>query len=331
MKTVFPASMASMVTMFTITNAALAFLCLGAGAAAAQPYPTKPVRLIVPYAPGGGVDIMARILAPKFTAAMGQQFVVDNRSGAGAILGTDLVAKATADGYTLLFTNPAHVSNPSLNAKLPFDAVRDFTAVGLAGLSSSVLVVHPATAAKSVKELVALAQAKPGQLNYASAGVGSAIFLAMELFKSTAKIDVVHIPYKGAGPAMTDVIGGQVPLMFIAISPSLPHIKAGRLRALGTSSAKGLGVLPDVRPIADTYTGFDHTDWYGIMAPANTPAAIVNRVNREINAALAAPDVRDRVLAMGAESVGGSAQEFDARIKNEIGKWAKVFNKNAAR
>jgi len=312
----------------------LALLALAGAAtpALAQPapaYPSKPVRLIVPYAPGGGVDIMARLLAPKFTAALGQQFVVDNRGGAGAILGTDLVAKATADGYTLLFTNPAHVSNPSLNAKLPFDSVRDFTAVGLAGLSSSVLVVHPATAAKSVKDLVALAQAKPGQLNYASAGVGSAIFLAMELFKSTARIDVVHIPYKGAGPAMTDVIGGQVPLMFIAISPSLPHIKAGRLRALGTSSAKGLSVLPEVRPIADTFAGFDHTDWYGVLAPAATPAAIVTRINREINTALAAPDVRERVLGMGAEPAGSTVQEFDARIKNEIGKWAKVFGKTA--
>lgn len=308
--------------LVTLTAAAVT-----AAAHAQSPYPAKPVRLIVPYAPGGGVDIMARILAPRFTAALGQQFVVDNRGGAGAILGTDLVAKAAADGYTLLFTNPAHVSNPSLNARLPFDSVRDFTAVGLAGLSSSVLVVHPAVAARSVKELVAMAQAKPGQLNYASAGVGSAIFLAMELFKSTAKIDVVHIPYKGAGPAMTDVIGGQVPLMFIAISPSLPHIKAGRLRALGTSSAKGLSVLPEVRPIADTFAGFDHTDWYGIMAPAATPAAAVSRVNTEINNALAAPEVRERVLSMGAEPVGGTAQEFDARIKNEIGKWARVFAK----
>ena len=306
---------------------ALLVIACASTAAPAQTYPSKPVRLIVPYAPGGGVDIMARLLAPKLTAALGQQVVVDNRGGAGAILGTDLVGKAAPDGYTLLFTNPAHVSKPSLNAKLPFDSVRDFTAVGLAGLSSSVLVVHPATAAKTVKELVALAQAKPGQLNYASAGVGRAIFLGMELFKSTAKIDVVHIPYKGAGPAMTDVIGGQVPLMFIAISPSLPHIKAGRLRALGTSNAKGLAVLPDVRPIADTFAGFDHTDWYGVMAPAGTPPAVISRLNSEINNALAAPDVRDRVLSMGAEPVGSTAQEFDARIKTEIGKWAKVFAK----
>jgi tripartite-type tricarboxylate transporter receptor subunit TctC len=304
-------------------------LLSGAGPAVAQTYPVKPVRMVVPYAPGGGVDIMARILAPKLSAALGQQFVIDNRGGAGAVIGTDLVGKAAPDGYTLLFTNPAHVSNPALNAKLPFDAVRDFTAVGLAGLSSSVLVVHPQTPAKTVKELVALALAKPGQLNYASAGVGSAIFLAMELFKSTAKIEVVHIPYKGAGPAMTDVIGGQVPLMFIAISPSLPHIKAGRLRALGTSSAKGLPVLPEVRPIADTFAGFDHTDWYGVLAPAGTPAAIVSRLNREINHAFTAPDVRERVLGLGAEPQGGSVQEFDARIKTEIRKWAGVFGKGA--
>jgi tripartite-type tricarboxylate transporter receptor subunit TctC len=304
-------------------------LLSGAGPAVAQTYPVKPVRMVVPYAPGGGVDIMARILAPKLSATLGQQFVIDNRGGAGAVIGTDLVGKAAPDGYTLLFTNPAHVSNPALNAKLPFDAVRDFTAVGLAGLSSSVLVVHPQTPAKTVKELVALALAKPGQLNYASAGVGSAIFLAMELFKSTAKIEVVHIPYKGAGPAMTDVIGGQVPLMFIAISPSLPHIKAGRLRALGTSSAKGLPVLPEVRPIADTFAGFDHTDWYGVLAPAGTPAAIVSRLNREINNAFTAPDVRERVLGLGAEPQGGSVQEFDARIKTEIRKWAGVFGKGA--
>jgi tripartite-type tricarboxylate transporter receptor subunit TctC len=312
----------------TFRFAAVALLS-GASIAVAQPYPNKPVRMVVPYAPGGGVDIMARILAPKLSAAMSQQFVVDNRGGAGAVIGTDLVAKAATDGYTLLFTNPAHVSNPSLNAKLPFDSIRDFTAVALAGLSSSVLVVHPQTPAKTVKELVALAQARPGQLNYSSAGVGSAIFLAMELFKSTAKIDVVHIPYKGAGPAMTDVIGGQVPLMFIAISPSLPHIKAGRLRALGTSSAKGLSVLPEVRPIADTFPGFDHTDWYGVMAPAGTPAAIINRLNAEINNALTASDVRERVLGMGAEPLGSSVQEFDARIKTESGKWSRVFAKSA--
>ena len=300
-------------------------LVMMALAPVARAYPEKPVRLVVPYAPGGGVDIMARLIASKFSAAMGQQFVVDNRGGAGAILGTDLVAKSVPDGYTLLFTNPAHVSNPSLHATLPFDSIRDFAPVGLAGVSSSVLVVHPATPARSVKELVALAHAKPGQLNYASAGVGSAIFLAMELFKSTAKIDVVHVPYKGAAPAMTDVIGGQVPLMFIASPPALPHIKAARLRALGASSAKGLAVLPDVRPIADTYPGFDHTDWYGVLAPAGTPTAIVNRINSEINKALAATDVRERILAAGAEPAGSTVREFAVRIRDETAKWAKVF------
>ena len=301
-------------------------------AGSGQTYPNKPVRVVVPYAPGGGVDIMARILAPRIGSALGQQFVIDNRGGAGAIIGTDLVAKAAPDGYTLLFTNPAHVSNPSLNRALPFDPVRDFSAISLAGLSSSVLVVHPSLQAKTVKELVALALAKPGQLNYASAGVGSAIFLAMELFKNTTKVDVVHVPYKGAGPAMTDVIGGQVPLMFIAISPSLSHIKGGRLRALGTSSAKRLAVLPEVPSIAESgYPGFDHTDWYGVVAPAHTPAALVSRLNAEINAALAAQDVRERVAAMGAESIGSTAQEFADRIKSEIAKWAKVFGKTGAR
>jgi tripartite-type tricarboxylate transporter receptor subunit TctC len=294
-------------------------------ARAADAYPVKPVRLIVPYAPGGGVDIMARLLAPRLAAALGQSFVVDNRGGGGAIIGSELVARAQRDGYTLLFGNTAHVSNPSLNAKLPYDSLRDFAAVGLAGLTSSVLTVNPATPVRSVPELVTMAKAKPGQLNYASAGVGSAIFLAMELFKSTAGVNITHIAYKGAGPAMTDVIGGQVPVMFAGITASLQHIKAGRLRPLGTSSARGLSVLPEVRPIADVYPGYDHSDWYCLLAPAGTPRPVIERLNGALNQALASPAVRERILAMGAQPAGSTPQEFAARLQNETLKWQKVF------
>jgi hypothetical protein len=307
------------ITLLTITTSFYSF---------AQPYPVKPVRWVVPYAPGGGVDIMARLLAPRLAIDLGQPVVIDNRGGGGAILGTELVAKSNPDGYTFLFTNPAHVSNPSLNSKLPYDTLRDFTGVSLAGLSSSVLVVNPSVNVKTVRDLVNLAQAKPGQLNYASAGVGSAIFLGMELFKSVAKLNIVHIPYKGASPALTDVIGGQVPVMFLAISPAVPHIKSGKLRALGTGSAKGLSVIPEVPPIADTFPGFDHTDWYGLVAPAGTTKFVINVLNKAINQAFLSEEIRQRMSTLGTEPAGSTVEAFNLRLAKETLKWHEVFSSN---
>jgi len=294
--------------------------------AGAQNYPAKPVRMIVPYAPGGGVDIMGRITATRLSERLGVQVVVENRGGGGTVIGTDAVAKAPADGYTLLFGNPALSANPALNDKLPYDTLKHLTPVAMVAASFNVLVVHPSLPVKTVRELVAMAKSKPGQLNYASAGDGSAIYLAMAMFQNTAGIDVVHIPYKGAGPALIDVVGGQVPMMFIASPPAVTYVNAGKLRALGVSGVKRLPVLPDVPTIAEAgYKGFEVNNWYGVLAPGDTPSAIIVRLNGEINAMLNSTDVKERMAALGAEPAGGSAEQFGRRLRDEIGLWRKVF------
>ena len=313
-------------SLFPVSRIALALCGLAALGAPAQTYPSKPIRMIVPYAPGGGVDIMARIISPKLSDSLGQQVVVDNRAGGGAIVGTDLVAKSAPDGYTMLMANPAHAANPALHSKLPYDSIKNFSAVGLIALSSSILVVHPSLPVKSVRELVALAKSKPGQLNYASGGVGSAIYLSMELFKSAAGIDVLHIAYKGAAPALSEVIGGQVPMMFITTPSALPHVNAGRLRVLAVGSAKRHALLPNVPTVAESgYPGFENTDWYGVLVAAGTPANIIGRLNVEINSALALSDIKERISALGAEIGGGTPEQLDERIKAEVRRWAKVL------
>jgi len=299
--------------------------------AAAQNYPAKPIRMIVPYAPGGGVDIMGRIVSARLSERMGVQVVVENRGGAGTVIGTDLVAKAAADGYVLLFGNPALSANPALNDNLPYDTLKHLAPVVMVAASFNVLVVHPSLPVKSVRELVALAKSKPGQLNYASAGDGSAIYLAMAMFQNTAGIDVVHIPYKGAGPALIDVVGGQVPMMFIASPPAVGYVNSGKLRGLAVSGVKRLAVLPDIPTIAESgYRGFEVNNWYGILAPGETPAAIVARLNTEVNALLASADVKERMAALGAEPAGGTAEQFGQRLRDEISLWRKVFAKPAA-
>jgi tripartite-type tricarboxylate transporter receptor subunit TctC len=302
-------------------------LCgLAAFGASAQSYPSKPLRMIVPYAAGGGVDIMARVISPRLSDSLGQQVVVDNRAGGGAIIGTDLVAKSAPDGYTLLMANPAHAANPALNARLPYDTVKNFSAVGLIATSSSMLVVHPSLPVKSVRELVALAKSKPGQLNYASGGIGSAIYLSMELFKSIAGVDIVHIAYKGAGPALSEVIGGQVPMMFATTPSALPHVNAGRLRVLAVGSAKRHALLPNVPTIAESgYPAFENTDWYGVLVPAGTSASIIGRLNADINAALVLPELKERIAGLGAEPGGGTPAQLDDRIKTEVQRWSKVL------
>lgn len=310
----------------------LAWLSGAAGAAQVQ-YPTKPIRLIVPFPPGGTTDVVARVIAQKLTENWSQQVVVDNRPGAGGIIGTELAAKAPADGYTLLLGSiTTHAVNPSLYKKLPFDPLRDFAPVSLAVSTPQVLVVHPSVAAKSVKELIALAKAKPGQLNYASAGTGTSPHLTFELFKSMAGVDLVHVPYKGTGPAITDLIGGQVQTMITGVVALYPHIKAGKLRALGATSAKRVAALPDVPTIAESgVPGFDVASWFGVFAPAGTPKPIVARLNAEIVKILAVPELRRKLAGQGADPATNTPEQFAAYVKSELARWSKVVKDTGAR
>ena len=297
-----------------------------AGAADAPDYPARTVRMVVAYAPGGGVDIMGRLIAAKLSERLGHQFIVDNRPGGGTIIGSDAVAHAAPDGYTLLFANPALTATPALVDKVPFDAAKSFASISMVGASFNVLVVHPSLPVKTVKEFVVLAKSTPGKLNYASAGTGSAIHLAMELFEDAAGISLVHIPYKGANPAITDVLSGQVPVMFATTPPAVQYMRAGRLRPLGVTSKQRLAVLPTVPTIAESgYPGFELSNWYALIAPAQTPRAIIDKLNAEIAAILRMPDVRERIAALGNEIEISSPQQFDERIGKEIVMWQKVL------
>ncbi|MDB5812076.1 MAG: transporter substrate-binding protein [Betaproteobacteria bacterium] len=307
-------------------------IALGSAHAQAQQYASKPVRIIVPYTPGGGVDIMGRLAALKYGERFGVQFLVENRAGGGTVIGTEAVARAAPDGYTLLFTNNALSATPALNDKLPFDPVQSFAPVGHFASSYNVLAVHPSLPVKSVKELVALARAKPAQLNYASAGNGSAIHLAMVMFESAAGIELVHIPYKGAAPALIDVIGGQITIMFTSAPAALEPLLAGRVRALGVSSVKRLAVLPNVPTIGESgYPGFEVNNWLGMVAPAQTPPEIVARLNSEMNAILALPEVKDRIAAHGNDPAGGAPDVMGDRIKKEVGQLQKLLGKNKSK
>jgi tripartite-type tricarboxylate transporter receptor subunit TctC len=294
----------------------------------AQTFPSKPMRMIVAYAPAGTVDIIARIVAPKMSEAFRQQVIVDNRPGGGATIGTQLLAKSPPDGYTMMLANPAHAANPALNAKLPYDTLDNFAGVGLIAVSASILVVHPSMPVMSVRQLVALAKSRPGELNYASSGTGGAGYLAMELFKSHTGIDVVHIPYKGAAPALTDVLGGQVPMMFITTPAAMPYVKTGRLRVLGVSSAKRNSMLPQVPTIAESgYPGFENADWYGVIVPAGVPREIIVRLNTEINRILALPETKQRINALGADVAPGTPEQLDERIRNEVARWNRIIKR----
>ena len=292
----------------------------------AQSYPSKPVRVVLPFPAGGGADIIVRLLARKLGEGMNQNFVVDNRAGAAGIIGCELVAKAPADGYTLLLgTTGTHTTNPAVFAKLPYDPVRDFATVSLAAESPFVLLVHPSLPARSVKELIAFARTRPGQLNYASAGVGSTSHLGFELFNSMAGIKGEHVPYKGLGPAAADTIAGIITMTWDAIPSSKPMIERGRLRALGIGSLKRSPLLPQVPTIDEAgLKGFELGSWYGLFAPAGTPADIVRQLQREIVKAVSAADVRSQFAAMGADPVGGTPEEFAAVVQRDLAKWAKV-------
>ncbi len=311
-------------TAFGCWNAAMAQT---ASTGSGQAYPARVVRIVVAFPPGGAVDALARTLAQKMTEAWGQSVIVENRPGAGGTIGTDTVAKAPADGYTLTAgAVSTHAINAGLYKKLPYDPVKDFAPVALIAAVPNLLVVNPSLPVKSTKELIAMARQKPGALSYASAGAGTTLHLSGELFKSMAKVDIVHVPYKGSAPAVTDVIGGQVPMMFDSITSSLPYVKAGRLRALGITSSKRSATFPEVPTIAESaLPGYEMNPWFGLFAPAGTPAPIVVKVNAEVVRILALPDVKERLAAIGAEPMGGTPAQFAALVKADVAKWAKII------
>ena len=302
------------------------------GSAFADNYPGKPIRIIVPYPPGGFNDTLARTLGQKLTEKWGQPVIVDNRPGGGTTIGTNLAAKAAPDGYTLLIVSFAFAVNPALYASLPYDTGKDLTPIVLAASTPNLLVVNPALPVKSVKELIALAKSEPGKLNYASAGNGSSNHLSMELFKSLTGVDIVHVPYKGSAPAVTDLIGGQVDLMFDNVPNVVQQVKAGKLRALAVSSKQRSPFIKELPTIAESgIPGFDVTVWFGVVASAGTPAPVVARLNAEINRALKLSDVVQLFHAQGVEPTGGSAEEFAAFLRVQAAKWAKVVKDSGAK
>jgi len=305
-------------------------LCVGVSAGA-QDYPNRPVRMVVPYAAGGGVDIVARAVSQELAKRIGQPVVVENRTGAGSNIGSDFVAKAAPDGYTLLMASPANAINMSLYRKMPYDTQRDLAPVALVGAVPSVLVTNPALPAKTVAELVALAKAKPGSLNYGSGGSGTSEHLSAEMFKSLAGIDVVHVPYKGGANAMTDVMSGQLSLMFTNMLGAMPHIRSGKLQAIAIADSRRSASLPDVPTFAEAgFKDYEVSVWWGVMAPARTPAPVIVYLNREIVAALGAPELKGRLDGMGARIIGGTPEQFGAFVATEIGRWTRAVQVSGA-
>jgi len=305
----------------------VASLAIVGATAFAQGYPNRPIRIVVPFPPGGGADSTARILGQKLTERWGQQVLVDNRSGAAGNIGTELVARAAPDGYTLgIGVNGTHAINPSLYPKLGFDPVRDFAPVVLALSVPALLFVHPSLPAASVQQLVALAKSRPGELNYASGGLGSPPHVMAELFASMAGIKLGHVPYKGAAPAAIDVIAGFVPMMFDNLVSGLPHVRGGRVRALGVTSLERSPVVPAIPTIAESgLPGYQAVTWIAVFAPAGTPREIVTRLNAEIVAILATQEVRERLAAMGATVGGGTPEQLAALLRDDLQRWAQVI------
>lgn len=290
---------------------------------AAQPYPVKPVRLIVPFAPGGGTDIMARTLGNKLSETWSQQLVVDNRGGAGTIIGTELTVRSPADGYTVMLANIALALNPGLHAKLPYDALRDLTPVILIASQPSAVAVNPSVPAKSIKELVALA--KSGKFNFASSGMGGVGHIAGEMFRIAIGADMVHVPYKGGGPAAVDLIAGQVPLAFISLPTVMPYLKTGRLRVIAITDSVRSAAAPDIPTVAETIKGFTVDNWIGLLVPARTPGYIVAKLNADILKIIGSPDVKQRLSDLGFDVRGSTPGQFGAVIKSDIDKYIKVI------
>jgi len=307
--------------------AVAATLAAAASGSSAQSYPNRPVRILVPFPAGAGVDIVARMLGLPLTDVWGQAAVVDNRPGAGGTIACELAAKSAPDGYTLLLGNiSTFAMAPSLYKKVNYDPVQSFAPITLVNTSANVLVAHPSVPATTTQALIALAKAKPGQINYASAGSGTSPHLAAELFKSMAGVDLVHVPYKGSPQALTDLLGGQTQIMFASLVSALPHIRQARLRALGVTSLKRAAALPDLPAISEAgLRGYDVSVWMGIVAPAGTPPAIIAQLNRQIAALLQSPDIRERLAVQGLEAASNSPAEFRTYIASEVRKWAVVI------
>ena len=302
----------------------LVSVLLSAQASAQSEYPSRAVRIVVPSPPSGGTDIIGRVLAQHFSKALGQQFVVENKAGAGNMIGIEAVARAAPDGYTLLMVPSTLALNSVLYKKVPYDPVRDFAPVTLAATAPNILIVNTALPAKSLAELIALAKLKPGVLSYGTPGVGTSPHMAMELLKSMAGIDVQHVPYKGTAPALTDVMSGQIAAMFANALTARPQIDSGRVRALAVSGPKRIEALPGVPPVSDTVPGYEAMQWYGLVAPAGTPPAIIARLNAEALKALRSDEMKERLALDGAEPVGSTAAEFGALIRSELEKWSRV-------
>jgi len=310
---------------------AVASLCV-VGLAAAQDYPSKPIKLIVTYPPGGTVDAVARIVAPKLAAQLGQPVVIDNRGGAGGVIGGEVAAKSAADGYTLMLDASNHAQNPALHSKMPFNTLRDFAPVSLLVKVPNVLLVHPDYPVRTVADLIARAKAKPGEVNYASSGNGSSPHLAAELFDSMAKTRMTHVAYKGGGPALTDVMAGQVPVFFASLGSSLQHVKSGKLRPVAVAGKTRSAVLPDVPTIAEAgLPGYEMYEWNAVFAPAGTPAPIVDTLSKAFAAVLKDADINARLVALGAEVIGSTPGELDAFRRAELAKWVRVTKDNNIR
>jgi tripartite-type tricarboxylate transporter receptor subunit TctC len=309
----------------------IAIALLAVPAVAQQPFPARVVRVVVPFAAGGGADVVARAIAQKLSERLGQTFLVDNRPGAAGNIGTEIVARAVPDGYTLLVIGPNHTTNPYLFDKLPFDPIKDFEPVTLLTAAPYILVAHPSVPASNFPELAALARARPGQLNYGSTGNGSAGHLAMEMIKSALGLDIVHVPYKGSPPVLADLIGGQISLAFDNILSSSPHVAAGRLRAIATSGATRTPFFPDLPTIAESgLPDFEVTVWQALLAPAGTPPAIVAQLGREVRAALDAPDLRERMATLGVSVIGSTPAALTRFLVADLAKWAKIIRETGA-
>ena len=306
-------------------------LAASVGLAAAQPYPNKPIRFVVGYPPGGPTDIVSRELSRPLADALGKPVVVDNRAGAAGTLGNDIVAKSPPDGYSVVLATSTMPIQDTMVTNLPYDTLKDFTFVGTVASGPLVLVVTPSLPVTSVRDLIALAKAKPGEMNYASPSSGSANHLAAELLKTQTGIEAVHVPYKGAAPAEVDLMGGRVQFMFHTIAAALPRVKAGQLRAIAVTSAKRSPLLPDVPTVSETVPGFEAITWYGVLAPANLPADVAQRLNADLNSSLTNPALKEKLLALGMEPMPGTSAQFVSFYKDEAVKWGKIVKASGAK
>jgi len=304
---------------------AVAAALVAPGEAPAQGYPTKSIRLVAPSTPGDAPDVIARLVAERLSAALGQQVVVENRPGAGGVVGSEIVAKSAPDGYTLIMGNAgSHGINAAVYSKLPYDILKDFAPVSQIAVAPNIFVVNPGLPVTTIPEFIAYAKARPGQLSYASGGNGSSSHMSMELLKSMAGIDVVHVPYKGSTPALTDVISGQDAVMSVNMPPAVPHVKSGRLRALAVTTRSRTPSMPDLPTVAESLPGYETVAWFGVLAPAGTPKDVVNRLSMEIAKIARSPDMRERFEGMGAEPVGSTPEEFGAVMARDIAKWTAL-------